>query len=86
MLRKPSAADQRVTAERNIFTHTPFIWINTFRNKGKRENEADRERWMQRERIKNKCASARASVSQRKRESGKKREGNEKPSQKRIHL
>lgn len=63
MLRKPSAADQRVTAERKIFTHTPFIWINTFRNKGKEEKERTRQieghaAW----RGRSKCASARASV------------------------
>ncbi|KAL7874264.1 hypothetical protein SRHO_G00052340 [Serrasalmus rhombeus] len=33
MLWKPSEAEQRVTAERRICTHTPFIWTNTLRRK-----------------------------------------------------
>ncbi len=78
MLWKPSAADQRVTAERNIFSHTPFIWINTFRNKGKeRMKQIESDAWRER----SKRVSAHASVCQRKRERGE-GEGNEK----RIHL
>lgn len=72
MLWKPSAADQRVTAERNIFTHTPFIWINTFRNKEKeRMRQIESDAWRERR----KCASARASVCQRKSERGEKKRG-----------